>query len=303
MFKKVRRYLKSPYYALGDDLIKTHPKWMSDKYFIKVFWKQIMSYPLDLRHPKTFNEKLQWIKLYDRNPLYTDLVDKLKVKQWVAGKIGSEHVIPTLAVYNNVDEIKLEDLPDQFVLKCNHDSGGVVICTDKTHFDFDTAKAKLKKNFDHDFYWDFREWVYKNVERKLFAEKFLENSVEGESKGFPGLRDYKFFCFDGIPKVMYISNDRAEHPTTDFFDMSFNNLPIYMKDPKSFSLPTKPALFEEMKEFAKELSKGLRQVRVDFYETKQGVFFGEMTFSHSAGFSEVHPYEWDVRMGDWISLK
>ena len=303
MFKKVRRYLKGPYYALGDDLMKTHPHWMSDRYFIKVFWKHMMSYPLDLKHPKTFNEKLQWMKLYDRNPMYTDLVDKLKVKKWVAEKIGSEHVIPTLAVYDSVEDIRLEELPEQFVLKCNHDSGGVVICTDKRAFNFNAAKTKLKKSFAHNFYWDYREWVYKNVERKLFVEKFMENAVERETSGFAGLRDYKFFCFNGEPKVMYISNDRAENPTTDFFDMDYNSLPIYMKDPPSSIPPNKPALFEEMKKFAAILSEGFRQVRVDFYETKQGVFFGEMTFSHSAGFSEVHPYEWNVKMGNWINLE
>lgn len=308
MLKKVRRYLRNPYYALGDDMMRVCPKLMSDKYYIKVIWKQIMGYPLDLHHPKTFNEKLQWMKLYDRNPLYTDLVDKLKVKEWVAERIGAEHVIPTLAVYDSVDEIDISQLPNQFVLKCNHDSGGVVICSDKQNFDFELAKRKVNKSFCHNFYWDFREWPYKNVDRKIFAESFLtdkkaQKPLNCNTKcAFEGLKDYKFFCFDGVPRIMYIANDRAEYATTDFFDMEGHLLPVFMKDSPSSIPPLLPSHFEEMKTFAEVLSAGLRQVRVDFYEADDMVYFGEMTFFHSAGFSEVHPKEWNMRMGNWIRL-
>ena len=304
MFKKLRRYLRSPYYAFGDDIIKTHPEWMSDRYFIKVFWKRMMSYPLDLRNPVTFNEKLQWMKLYDRNPVYTELVDKLKVKKWVAERIGPESVIPSLAVYDSVEDIDLESLPDRFVLKCNHDSGGVIICTDKDSFDLSQAKVVLKQRLEHNFYCDYREWPYKDVERKVFAEAFIEDAFTQKSgHSFPGLTDYKFFCFDGTPRIMYIANDRGESPTTDFFDMDYHPLPIQMKDPPSAVTPARPRNFERMKELAAGLSHGFRQVRVDFYDTGDHVYFGEMTFFHSAGFSEVHPYEWNVRMGNWIPLE
>lgn len=308
MFKKVKRYLRNPYYALGDDLLKRCPRRMSDKYYLRVVWKQIMGYPLDLKHPRTFNEKLQWMKLYDRNPLYTELVDKYNVKQWVAERIGSEYVIPTLAVYDTVEDIDFDALPNQFVLKCNHDSGGVVICSDKQSFNREQAKEKLRKSFDHNFYWDFREWPYKNVKRKVFAESFLTDdytsspTYNSEEPVFEGLRDYKFFCFDGKPKIMYIGSGKAPHRTTDFFDMDGNSLPVYMKDPASAIPPALPAHFEEMKEFASILSKGLRAVRVDFYETNNNVYFGEMTFFHSAGFDIIHPKEWSIKMGDWISL-
>lgn len=301
MFKKVKRYIQSPYYALGDDLIKTHPERMSDKYYLRVLWKQIMGYPLNLKNPQTFNEKLQWMKLYDRNPLYTVLVDKLKVKAWVADRIGEKYVIPTLSVYNSVDDIDLDSLPNQFVLKCNHDSGGVIICNDKSTFNLEDAKAYLGKRMEQNFYWEYREWPYKDVERKAFSEAFIVDPGH-VSKGFQGLRDYKFFCFAGTPRLMYIANDRSETPTTDFFDMDFEPLPIYMKDPKSPIPPSRPLHFDEMKELAAALSKGFRQVRVDFYDTPDGVFFGEMTFFHSAGFSEVHPKEWNLRMGEWIDL-
>lgn len=279
----------------------THPKWMSDRYYIRVLWKQIMGYPLDLRHPSTFNEKLQWMKLYDRNPLYTELVDKLRVKEWVKGRIGEEYVIPTLAVFNHVDDIDMDMLPNQFVLKCNHDSGGVIICTDKKGFDLNAAKQELNVRMGHNFYWDYREWPYKNVERKLFAEAFLQDGQKQEGR-FQGLKDYKFFCFSGEPRLMYVANDRSESPTTDFFDMDFNPLPLYMQDPKSPVPPARPEHFETMKNLASVLAEGFRQVRVDFYDTPQGVYFGEMTFFHSAGLSEVHPKEWNLKMGDWIDL-
>lgn len=304
MFKKIRRYLRNPYYALGDDLIKAHPEWMPDKYYIKVLWKQMMSYPLNLRNPKTFNEKLQWMKLYDRNPLYTELVDKLKVKDWVANRIGSKYVIPTLGIFDSVDDIDVSLLPDRFVLKCNHDSGGVVICTDTNKFNLEDAKQFLTTRINHNFYWEYREWPYKNVVRRVFAEAFIEDpSKQINDFSFPGLKDYKFFCFDGYPQIMYIANDRGESPTTDFFDMEYHHLPIQMKDPPSKTIPEKPKNFELMKDLSRSLANGFRQVRVDFYDTGEKVYFGEMTFFHSAGFSEVHPYEWNIKMGEWIPLK
>lgn len=154
MFKKIKRYLADPYWALGCDLIKKHPNWMSDEFYIRTLWRMVMGYKLDLKNPKTFNEKLQWLKLYDHNPLYTTLVDKLRVKDWVAEKIGAQYVIPTLAVWESAEDIDISKLPDQFVLKCNHDSGSVVICKDKATFNFVAAKEKLGKALQHNFYWD-----------------------------------------------------------------------------------------------------------------------------------------------------
>lgn len=301
MFKKVKRYLKSPYYALGDDLMKAYPKIMSDKYYIKVLWKQIMGYPLDLRHPKTFNEKLQWMKLYDRNPLYTDLVDKYKVKQWVADKIGSEHVIPTLAVYDSVDEIDISQLPDQFVLKCNHDSGGVVICKDKSSFDFEAAKAKLRKSFEHNFYWDYREWPYLNVEKKIFAEYYLE-----DTNFTTGLPDYKFFSFNGNVVALFVAlerNNPEEEVKFDFYDMDFHRMEVNNVHPNAkIPLLSKPECFDEMKDLARVLSEGLKEVRVDFYETGGACYFGEMTLFHGAGFMPFAPKEFDVALGQHIIL-
>ena len=298
MFRKVRRYLQNPYYALGDDLLKTHPHWMSDKYFIKVFWKQMMDYPLDLKHPKTFNEKLQWMKLYDRNPLYTLLVDKLKVKQWVAEKIGSEHVIPTLAVYDSVDDIRLEDLPTQFVLKCNHDSGGVVICKDKGNFDFDGAKAKLKKSFEHNFYWGYREWAYKNVERKVFAEQFMEDATMDDD-----LPDYKVFVFEGVPRLIQVDYDRFKNHKRNLYDTDWNYIDariLYPNDPNRIF--DRPKALDELLSFSAKLGEALPQVRTDFYLIGNKVYFGEMTFYHGGGYERFEPKSLGLKMGEWIKL-
>lgn len=297
MFKKVKRYLKNPYYALGDDMMRVCPKLMSDKYYIKVIWKQIMGYPLDLRHPKTFNEKLQWMKLYDRNPLYTDLVDKYKVKQWVADRIGAEHVIPTLAVYDSVDEIDISQLPDQFVLKCNHDSGGVVICKDKSSFDFEAAKAKLKKSFEHNFYWDYREWPYKNVKRKIFAEEYLEDKKYGD------LPDYKIFTFNGEPKLIEVDFDRFIGHKRNLYDINWNYIDARICYPTQRErVFDKPKALNEMLELARKLAYGFRHVRVDFYLINDKVYFGEMTFIHGAGTERFYPESFGNQMGEWIEL-
>lgn len=300
MFKKVRRYLKSPYYALGNDLMKNHPHWMSDKYYLRVMWKSVMGYPLDLKNPVTFNEKLQWMKLYDRNPQYTLLVDKYRVKDWVSEKIGAQYVIKTLDAWDSIDEIDISNLPNQFVLKCNHDSGGVVICENKENFDFEQAKAKLRKSFEHNFYWDYREWPYKNIKKNVFAEEFKVDSKYHE------LKDYKFFCFNGEPRILFVASGRKtqNEPVFDFFDLNFNRLNVKSEHPQSEKerIPAKPESFEEMKMLAKELSKGFPQVRIDLYEVDGLVFFGEYTFFHWAGFGKFDPVEWDYKLGEWFEL-
>lgn len=297
MFKKAHRYLKSPYYAFGDDLMKTHPHWMSDKYFIKVFWKQMMGYPLDLKCPMTFNEKLQWMKLYDRNPKYTDLVDKLKAKYWVAEKIGSEHVIPTIAVYDSVDDIRLEELPEQFVLKCNHDSGGVVICKDKGKFDFDAAKAKLKKSFEHNFYWDYREWAYKDVERKIFAEQYMQVPMQDD------LMDYKVFNFNGEPKLIQVDFDRFKSHKRNIYDTEWNFIDAIIQFPNNpLYVIDKPKVLNEMLALASKLGSGFPHVRTDFYIINDRIYFGEMTFYHGAGFEKFIPESLGQEMGQWLVL-
>lgn len=281
MFKKVIRYASNPYYALGYDLIKTNPHLMSDKFFLSVLWKMLMGYELDWKHPQTLNEKLQWLKLYDRNPLYTKLVDKYLVKQWVAEKIGEQYIIPTLAVYRSVDEIDLDKLPDQFVLKCNHDSGSVVICRDKGTFDIESAKEKLSVALKRNFYWEAREWPYKNVDRLVFAEKYIQEGPEGN------LTDYKFFCFNGIPDCVMVCIDRhINQPKFYFFNQSWDLQRYNIRGreaPSDFSLP-KPPIIDELFRLASILSDNIPFVRADFYGVSESAYFGELTFFPEGGF-------------------
>ena len=297
MFKKFRRYARNPYYALGYDMIKKCPHLMSDKFYLSVLWKMLMGYELDWKHPRTFNEKLQWLKLHDRNPLYPTLVDKYQVKKWVAERIGEQHVIPTLAVYQSVDEIDLDKLPDQFVLKCNHDSGSVVICRDKSTFDLENAKRKLAEGLKHNFYWDAREWAYKKVKRLIFAEQYMENVA----KGSKDLLTYKFLCFDGTPCLMYVTVKGTEI-LENYYDLDFNPLDIKRDFPMNPNMIQKPASFEQMKEMAAALSKGFKHVRIDLYEVEGEVYFSEITFYDWGGLMKFKPDDWDLKLGEMIHL-
>lgn len=271
--------------------------WMSDEQYLKIaFWARMGRWP-NINNPKSFSEKLQWIKLHDRNPLYTKLVDKYEVKPIVAKKIGDEYIIPTIGVWDSVDQINFNSLPNQFVLKCTHDSGGLVICKDKIKLDKDAARKKLAVCLKHSFYWGMREWPYKDVKPRVIAEQYMEDET-GE------LRDYKFFCFDGEVKALFIASDRTKDVETkfDFFDENFNHLPFTNGHPNADVPPTKPVCFEEMKKLAATLSKGIPQVRIDFYEIRGKVYFGEMTFFHWSGMTPFVPEEWDYKFGSWINL-
>ena len=272
---------------------------MSDEEFLKMQFKNVFGYELDLDDPKTYSEKLQWLKLYDRNPLYTKLVDKYEVKRIVAEKIGEQYIIPTLGVWDSFEEIDFDKLPNQFVLKCTHDSGGLVICTDKAGLDKNKARKKIEKCLRNDYYMQNREWPYKNVPRRIIAEKYMvdESGVE--------LKDYKFFCFDGSAKAMFIATDRIDPNTEtkfDFYDMSFNHLPFTNGHPNSDKTIAKPKSFDKMIELAEKLSVGMPQSRIDFYDINGQVYFGEITFFHWSGFKKFEPNEWDRTFGDWIKL-
>ena len=299
MFKKVIRYACDPYYALGYDMIKKCPKLMSDKFYLSVLWKMVMGYELDWKNPKTYNEKLQWLKLHDRNPLYTTLVDKYRVKQWVANKIGEQYVIPTLAVYNSADEIDLGQLPNQFVLKCNHDSGSVCICRDKSSFDIESAKEKLNAALKRNFFWEAREWPYKNVKKCIFAESYIEDPISHS------LPDYKFFGFNGEVKALFIATERSNEDTEtrfDFFDTNFNHINITNGHPNADRCPSRPRHFEKMIRLTQILSKDLPQIRCDFYETSDRLYFGEITFYHWGGLMKFEPQDFDLTMGSWCRL-
>lgn len=269
-----------------------------DRKYIEYVWKHRMNYPLNLDNPRRYNEKLQWMKLYDRRDVYTKMVDKYEAKEYVQDIIGSEYVIPTIAVWNNTEDIEWDKLPNQFVLKCTHDSGGLVICKDKTTLDRKKAIDKLKKSLQNDFYMAAREWPYKNVPRRIIAEQYMEDEKTKE------LRDYKFFCFNGVPKALFVATERQnrEEPYFDFFDMEFNHLEMKHGHPNAPHLPEKPKCFEEMKVIAAKLSEGYPHLRVDLYEVNGKVYFGELTLFHHTGMVNFEPASWDDTFGSWIDL-
>lgn len=273
----------------------------NDERFIKIKWKfSAMRYPLDLKNPKTFNEKQNWLKLYDRKPEYTMMVDKYLVKPYVAGIIGDQYIIPTLGVWDRPEEVDFDSLPEKFVLKCNHNSGcGMIICKDKSKLNIDEAKIELQKGLNDDYFVSNREWPYKDVPRKIIAEQYMEDEETHE------LRDYKFFCFSGAVKALFIATDRSkgDHETRfDFYDENFNHLPFTNGHPNAAIPPTKPKCFEEMKRIASILSKDLPSARIDLYEINGKVYFGEITFTHWGGFVPFEPKNWDRTFGDWIKL-
>lgn len=272
--------------------------WMPDSLYIRCMFHSRMGCSLNLENLKTFNEKLQWLKLHDRNPLYTELVDKASVKDFVAKHLGDEYIIPTLGVWENFDQIDFDKLPDQFVLKCTHDSGGLVICRDKSKLNIDEARQKINKSLKNRYFYHGREWPYKNVPPRIIAEKYMED----ESGGFV---DYKFFCFNGVVDCVMVCIDRHIHDTKFYFfdkDWNLKRLNIRGKNaPADFTL-RKPSCMDQMFEIAAKLSKGIPYVRVDLYEVKGRVYFGEMTFFPDNGFDSNLLPETDLYFGNLIDL-
>lgn len=271
-------------------------RFLPDDTYLKLIYRLKVGKKLNLDNPRTYTEKIQWLKIHDRKPIYTTMVDKYEAKKYIESIIGSGHTIPTLGILNTFDEIDFEKLPERFVLKCTHDSGGLVICKDKNKLDKKEASRKINKSLKTNFYWVGREWPYKNVKPRIIVEKYMTSQNE------ECLTDYKFFCFEGEPKIVYISKDKAKDPRTDFFDASGNFLLIRMRDKNSDVPPRIPEQFEQMKEIARKLSCGLKHLRVDFYLIDGKIYVGELTFYHNGGFSEVKPEEWNYKLGEMIKI-
>lgn len=271
----------------------------SDEKYLKHKFKLEMGYDLNLNHPQTFSEKLQWLKLHDHNPLYTIMVDKEKAKEYVANIIGSKYIIPTLGVWDKFEDIDFDKLPTQFVLKTTHDSGGVFICKNKEDFDIHAARLKLEKSLKRNFYYQGREWPYKNVPPRIIAEPYLEDSQTKE------LRDYKFYCFNGDVDSVMVCVDRAiGDPKFYFFNEKWELLRINKRGkaaPKNFTLQ-KPAQMNKMFQLAANLSKSIPFVRVDLYYCNEQIYFGEMTFYPQSGFDTNTLPEEAKRRGALIKL-
>ena len=261
-------------------------------------YRGIIGRKLDLTNPVSFNEKLQWLKIYDRNPLYTTLVDKYRVKQWVTDRIGSEHVTETYAMWERAEDIDISGLPDRFVLKTNHDCGGVAICRDRAAFDLDAAKKKLARHLKTNYFWRTREWPYKDVRPCVFAEEYLD-----PDGGTCDLTDYKVMCFGGRARCEFTCTGRAEGDLhVDFFDAGWNHLPFTRHYPNADVTPEAPKRLREMIVDAERLADGIPFVRVDFYEVAGQYYFGEMTFFPGGGMEEFDPDCWDAELGSWIEL-
>ena len=301
----LKKWIKNPW-SMGVPFARRG--WLNalpDKEYLSIMYRATFGKKLDWDNPKTFSEKLQWLKLHDRNPIYSQMVDKYESKQYVSDRIGEEYVIPVVGgPWNSPDEIDFDALPEQFVLKTTHDCGGVLICRDKSQFDIEAAKKFMEGHLQRNYYLHCREWPYKDVKPRVFAEKFL---CEGDETA--AVRDYKFFTFNGEPKLMYIASGRdyakkdKQVVYADFFDMEYNHVDLCIDHDNAPEPPAKPQNFERMVECARKLAQGTKHLRVDFYEVNGQMYSGELTFFHCGGLHEFKTKEWDKTMGDWISLK
>lgn len=269
-----------------------------DATFLKIQYKSILGKKLNLKNPKTFNEKLQWLKLYHRNSEHMILVDKYDVKEYIKEHLGEEYVIPTLGVWDCIEDIDFDALPEKFVLKCTHDSGSTVVCKEKSQFDLESAKKKLYEKLNSNLFWHGREWPYKALKPRIIAEQYIEDPITQD------LRDYKFFCFNGKVKCFKIDFDRFSNHRANYYDLNMNQLPFgeVVCPPDYNRTFDKPRNFEQMIAFAEQLSKDEPFMRVDFYNIGGKIYFGELTFFPAAGFGPFVPAEWDETLGSWIDL-
>ena len=267
------------------------------KLWLSYMFKRKFGRGIDWKNPKTFNEKLQWLKVYDKNPLYTTLVDKYEVKKYIADTIGEEYVIPTLGVWDRFEDIDFDTLPDQFVLKCTHDSGGLVIVRDKSKFDKEAARKKFKIAMNRNPYAVTREWPYKNVKRRIIAETYMKDAMADV------LPVYKVFTFGGKPTLIQaIQNDKTDKETIDYYDVEWNLLELKQNFPNSERPLPRPKNLDKMMMLAEKLAVVPTFLRVDFYEINGEIYFSEFTFFSDSGMKKFYPEKWDLELGDLIQL-
>lgn len=293
----VKNLVKNPFhifpYLGGMNLLN----WMPDSLYLKTCFQALIGHKLNLKNPKTFNEKLQWLKLYDRNPAYTQMVDKYAVRDYIKNTIGEEYLIPLLGVWDSFEEIDFDTLPNQFVLKTNHDSGTVIICKDKNRFDIGDARKKITRALRKNYYYSGREWPYKNVKPKIIAEKYLvdESGVE--------LKDYKIFAFDGSVKLIQVDFDRFGNHRRNIYTPEWEYISLSILYPSDPSVQIdRPLPLQNLLNLASILSKGIPHVRTDFYVVHDRIYFGELTFYHGSGYEPFNPDSWNEKMGNWIRL-
>lgn len=296
---KIINYFKNPKQIILVLMNKNMLFFLPDKSYLKIKYYLELGKKLNLENPHTFNEKLQWLKLYDRKSEYTQMVDKVEAKKHAEKIIGKKYIVPTIGVYEKFDDINFDELPNQFVMKCSHDSGGLVICKDKKSLNVRRAKKTINKYLRRKYYYIHREWPYKDVRPRIIVEQYLED------KNVASMRDYKFFCFSGEPEIVLVCTERFTKNGTKetWFDGDWNLLPIIEGGHKTDPTLKAPQNFKKMKELARILSKKNAFLRIDFYEVNGVIYFGEYTFSPAAGYERFSPESWDRKLGDLINLE
>ena len=276
--------------------------WLSDRQYLEICYRAKFNRKLNLDSPESFNEKMQWLKLNDRKTLWTDLADKYVAKQIVGEWVGSQHIIPNIGVWHDANEIDFKSLPNQFVLKCNHDSGSVIVIRDKSIINEKEVKKSLNRSLKHTGFWYGREWPYKNIRPLIIAEKYMEDETENE-----GLTDYKFFCFNGKPKMLYVSVGLEDHSTAriSFYDLDGKSMPFRRKDYDAIQGDLLlPHNYSDMLRIATQIAEKINNpfVRVDLYSIRKQVYFSEITFYPCNGVMPIEPIAWDRILGSWINL-
>lgn len=267
-----------------------------DKAYLSFKFFEKFGRPIDLRQPRTFNEKLNWMKLYDRKPLYTRMADKAAAREYVAERVGDRYLNRLIGVYDDVDDIDWDSLPDRFVMRANQGCKFNIICHDRSALDTAAAEAKLRVWMDDNGYFHVREWPYRDIRPRIVCEEFLD----GDPKW--GLLDYKFFCFAGEPTFVAVDHDRFSHHSQVFYDMDWNEQPFVHGLPKPDERSPRPGCFDEMIGVARTLAAGHPFVRVDLYDHQGQVVFGELTFHPAGSFKPITPAEYDLELGRLVIL-
>lgn len=310
--QSVLQMLKTDGEAFMAAIVQNFFRWLPDKPYLQLLYRFKMGHRLDLKSPKTFTEKIQWLKLYNRKPEYTLMVDKYAVKKYVADIIGEKYIIPTLGVWDKPEDIDWNALPNEFVLKTTHGggSGGVVICKDKKTFDRNKAILTLRDSMNSDIYRSLREWPYKDVKKRVLAEKYMAPK-DMVNNPIYDLSDYKFFCFNGEPKYCQVIRDRHSKESIDFYDMNWRHQEFVGLNPVTSSgknlvngvnpVP-RPLLLDDMICVCHKLSKNMKFVRIDMYVIDNRIYFGEITFYPASGIGLFNPDKWNEELGNLISL-
>ena len=301
IMSKIRTFIENPQYFITSPASKGWLNWVPDSLYLKVLYRVIMGRKLNLKNPKEYNEKLQWLKLNDRKPEYSTMVDKYEVRGYIEDLLGDKYLIPCLGIYDSVDDIDIDALPDRFVLKCTHDSGSVEICKDKSSFDIEGARHRLSQAMKRNYYATYREWPYKYVKPRIIAEGYLEG--DGGD-----LKDYKVMCFNGEAKIIEVHENRfveGKVHTQTFYDREWSIVPVSQEciGTKRCDVPCRrPELLDTMIELSEKIAKDMYHVRVDWYVVGDSLYFGEITFFDGSGFDAFDTVEMELYLGDMIKI-